>query len=368
MSQVTFQGAVMFIGDQKNSYMSALSLHSSSIELSSSAQLQFINNSALNGAGIHLVGSSSIILNNGSTLMFKHNTAFVQGGAIYADTCTLGQTEFCVFKHSNPALHPDDWGVNITFIVNQLTSGQANAIYVDSVQSYDKSPNYFDETFCWKGWFYSGVERELSSGPAYVNYSGQLNYSIYPGDSLAVAVILTVHDIWGNDITSDQLADGIPVKCINGPICTYDPPTMLSQIPVDCSIDYSNQSSLVYIYPLQFPRISIAIYIKRCDPSDPSCSCNEPSGSFCGICKSPATMSGNCPYSYHSIYNQSCAEGREGILCGKCSEGYAVAINDPDLFCILCNSPYYGVIIFLLLQLVPVLIMLTLLAVLHILY
>ena len=54
------------------------------------------------------------------------------------------------------------------------------------------------------------------------------------------------------------------------------------------------------------------------------------------------------------------------MLCGNCSEGYAVAINDPDLSCIECYSPYYGVVVFILLQLVPVLIMLTLLAVLHI--
>ena len=61
-----------------------------------------------------------------------------------------------------------------------------------------------------------------------------------------------------------------------------------------------------------------------------------------------------------------CAEGREGVLCGKCSEGYAVAINDPDLSCTKCNSPYYGVAIFLFLQLMSTLILLTLLAVLHI--
>ena len=117
MPQVTFQDAVMFIGDQQKSYISALSLRSSSIELSSSAQLQFINNSAVNGAGIHLVGSSSIILNNGSTLMFEHNTASGQGGAIYSDTCVISQTRYCVVKHSNPALHPDDWGVNITLLI-----------------------------------------------------------------------------------------------------------------------------------------------------------------------------------------------------------------------------------------------------------
>ena len=154
MPQVTFQDAVMFIGDQQKSYISALSLRSSSIELSSSAQLQFINNSAVNGAGIHLVGSSSIILNNGSTLMFEHNTASGQGGAIYSDTCVISQTRYCVVKHSNPALHPDDWGVNITFIDNQLTSGQANAIYIDSVQFYDKQEISFAGTFCWRGWFF----------------------------------------------------------------------------------------------------------------------------------------------------------------------------------------------------------------------
>ena len=71
MPHVIFQGAVMFIGDQQNSYISALSLRSSSIELSSSAQLQFINNRAVNGAGIHLVDSSMIILNNGSTILFE---------------------------------------------------------------------------------------------------------------------------------------------------------------------------------------------------------------------------------------------------------------------------------------------------------
>ena len=61
-----------------------------------------------------------------------------------------------------------------------------------------------------------------------------------------------------------------------------------------------------------------------------------------------------------------CSRKIEGILCGNCSKGYAVAINDPDLSCIECNFPNYGVAIFIFLQLVPVLIMLTLMAVFHI--
>ena len=269
MPQVTFQGAVMFIGDQQNSYISALNLHSSSIELSSSAQLQFINNSAYNGAGIQLVDSSSIILNNGSILLFEHNTASGQGGAIYADTCTLSQIDGLDCVISNPALHPDDWGVNITFIDNRLTSGQANAIYIDSVQSYDKQPNSFCGTFCWNGWFYInnlGVKenctRQLRSGPAYYRY-GSLDYTIDSGDSLHDQVQLTIHDAWGKDITDP---DKISIEFISGTAFTHDQPSTLSStIHVNCSNNYTNESSLLYIRPFQFPATRVTIHFHRCD-------------------------------------------------------------------------------------------------------
>ena len=369
MAQVTFQGAVMFIGDQQNSYISALSLRSSSIELSSSAQLQFINNSAVNGAGIHLVGSSSIILNNGSTLLFEHNTVSGQGGAIYADTCTLSQIDGLDCVISNPSLHPDDWGVNITFIDNRLTSGQANAIYIDSVQSYDKQPNYLSGTFCWNGWLYInnlGVKenctRQLRSGPAYYRY-GSLDYTIDSGDSLHDQVQLTIHDAWGKDITDP---DKISIEFISGTAFTHDQPnTLSSTIQVNCSYNYTNESSLLYIRPFQFPATRVTIHFHRCDDLFCGCSESSPTTVQCNACQSPAGRSGECPSSYFFHSNQSCAEGRKGILCGNCSEGYAVAINDPDLSCTQCNYQY-GVAIFLLLQLVPVLIMLTLLAVFHI--
>ena len=369
MPQVTFHGAVMFIGDQQNSYISALSLRSSSIELSSSAQLQFINNSAVNGAGIHLVGSSSITLNNGSTLLFEHNTASGQGGAIYADTCTLSQIDGLDCVISNPALHPDDWGVNITFIDNQLTSGQANAIYIDSVQSYDKQPNSFCGTFCWNGWFYInnfGVKenctRQLRSGPAYYRY-GSLDYTIDSGDSLHDQVQLTIHDAWGKDITDP---DKISIEFISGTAFTHDQPSTLSStILVNCSNNYTNESSLLYIRPFQFPATRVTIHFHRCDDLFCGCSESSPTTVQCNACQSPAGRSGECPSSYFNPFNQSCVQGRKGILCGNCSEGYAVAINDPDLSCTQCNYQY-GVAIFLLLQLVPVLIMLTLLAVFHI--
>ena len=365
--QITFQNDVMLIGDQQNSFMPALSLRSSSIQLSSSAQLHFINNSAYNGAGIHLVGSSSIILNTGSSLLFNHNTASGQGGAIYADTCILSQNESCVFRHTNPSLHPNDWGVNITFIDNKLRTGQTNAIFIDSVQSFDKWPYSFSKMFCWERWHYRnnlGVKEvcstQLRSGPAYVRY-GSLDYTIESGDTLNY--ILAVHDIWGRNITDP---DKIPIEFINGPAFTLDQlSTLSSQILANCSDNYTDQSSLLYIHPLQFSAIRVTIHFRQCSPSTSSPPTHL-SPSLCNICLSSGKV-GYCPSSYSTNDRSlSCVQGRGGILCGNCSEGYAVAINDPDLSCIECDSPYYGVAIFLFLQLVPVLIMLTLLAVLHI--
>ena len=365
---VTFQCDVIFIGNDRNSFVSALTLYSSSIELSSSAQLQFINNSAYNGAGIHLVGSSSIILNTGSTLLFKHNTASGQGGAIYADTCTLSQTELCFFKHFNSSLHPDDWGVNITFIDNQLATGLANSIYIDTVISFNIWQDF--SLFCWKGWSYDGMEvgscsNQLVSGPAYVNYSGPSNYSISPGDNLASVVQLTLHDVWGNDI-SDQ--ENIPVEFVTDFAYTDDQQsTLSSDIHVNCTSNYYlNQTSLLYIHPLQFSEVAITMQF-ICDT--PCNICDNPPWPGPSMCDSfnCATngQHGACP-GYMNCRWSTCARGRDGVLCGNCKNGYAIAINDPDLSCIKCNSPYYGVAIFLLLQLVPVLIMLTLLAVLHI--
>ena len=141
--------------------------------------------------------------------------------------------------------------------------------------------------------------------------------------------------------------------------------TLSSPIKVDCSTDYTNQTSLLFIHPFQFPVISITVHFKHCDSPQCFCSRYDMWGCLQTICQSPGSR-GPCPTSYMSTDNYTCASNREGLLCGKCSEGHAVAINDPDLNCVECKSPYYGIAIFLFLQLVPVLIFLTLLAILHI--
>ena len=369
LPQLTFKGSVLFAHNPELGYtnnVSALALRSSFIALSSSSELQFINNSAVYGAGMHLVGCSSISVDKGSTLLFKHNTASRLGSAIYVESCTVGLagSENCFFSHTNSSLHPNDWGINITFIDNQLGTGRTNAIYIDTIHSCIWSDSS-DRTFCWRGWKYesnSGFKvdciNQLASGPAYVNYTGPLSYTIYPGGYIDNSQF-RVYDIWNNDITDQEK---ILLEVVHGSAFVQQQDMLSSSIGVDCSSDYTNQSSLLYIHPIhQFPGVTVTINFKQC---------NYPECVFCiqlncDFCHSLG-LSGACPYTYMNSTNKTCALHREGILCGRCSEGYSVAFNDPDFTCIECSDPYYGVAIYIFLELVPLLIMLTLMAVFHI--
>ena len=151
---LTLMGVSMFTGNS----VSALSLRSSSsIELLSSTHLQFFSNSAVDGAALHIVDCSSLVVNSGTTLLFKNNTASHHGGAIYSESCTFQQTggRDCFIRHSNTTLHPDEWNIAVTFTKNQA-SGLGDAIYTDTIQSCIWPDQILpgNDTFCWKKWLF----------------------------------------------------------------------------------------------------------------------------------------------------------------------------------------------------------------------
>ena len=62
-----------------------------------------------------------------------------------------------------------------------------------------------------------------------------------------------------------------------------------------------------------------------------------------GLCSDDEeNFNGFCPASYSLCYNQqlcSCSFGHTGRLCGRCKEGYSVALNSHYLECVPCSDP-----------------------------
>ena len=85
------------------------------------------------------------------------------------------------------------------------------------------------------------------------------------------------------------------------------------------------------------------------------------------------SYTGHCPLSYSNCdqYDNkqicSCKYGRHGPLCGQCAERYSVAINSPDLTCVVdCYSNVNGWGLLIALEFIPLTVMIAIIAVLNV--
>ena len=272
---LTLNGNLLFSGNTH----SALCLTASSIELLPSTQLQFISNSGFNGAALHVVDCSSVIVNDGTSLYFENNTASSHGGAIYSESCAQSRG-VCFIRHSNSTLDPDQWQTNVTFINNQADI-LGNSIYVDSIQSCVWPTYNKNTTFCWKGWFPAERDNclnQLRSGPVYVTNNDTAKYTVYPGECINLHDF-TVFDDWGNDITDqailqvDVLSGAIRAFSYNEPDCgCYYAPDPCSfsvrsckpgdfAIRSDCESNYANHDSQILIHRPPTSEHLVMVYV-----------------------------------------------------------------------------------------------------------
>ena len=424
-------------------------MSSSRVQLLPGTQLHFINNTAREGAALHLVDCSAVIVSNNSAIYFKSNSAVLRGGAIYADNCGIAQNggRQCFVRHVNEDLNPNNWGANFTF-VNNIASDINNSIHVNSIRPciWTGTNDSVDDTFCWKGWSYDGKEgnclSQLQSDPAFVNTSAIGNITVFLGEPFGLMNVVVTDD-WGRDMKQSSLE----IEVLSGPALLKSRDSRLSishpqkrliiqtkeiTFLANCSrsTTYYKQKSVLSIGPNHLSGI-INVQFKSCDESSFSngslclllygclqtiqnaysaCSiiidCNSNSDFNCSYCPfssgitipSGACMSqdndtrhfysGPCPTTYRkrNLYpldytlntasisnlflsqnfnNLTCAPHREGKLCGRCTEGYGIAFNSPYFICVPCES-YTGAAMFVFLGILPVFVMMTILAVLHI--
>ena len=366
---LVFKNASVFA----NNSISAISLYSSSIELLPSAQLQFINNSAVYGAALYNVDCSSIILNNNTAMLFVNNTASHHGDAIYVKSCSMGLNKHrdCFVRHRNSGMHPDKWNVNLTFI------GANTAIYIDSVQSCILGGDY---AFCWKGWhFVSDCQDHLKSGVQYIEYKGY--NKINPGDCINLKKDFSIQDYWGHDMAEETslvahtLVDGARIvdsnECQCHPPLSPDPYTVVScsdeNILVLPNSDNSGERSIL-IHPPELPGIIVQLSFQLCEHGMVF---NKTRGCVCDLLHYAAectkTSSSICTTSFDNIdqiFTNTVYSNGWG-MCGSCNDtGDGVAINSPSFICAKCS--WYSVAIFVFVELVPMFFMMTILAVFHI--
>ena len=377
-------------------FQSALGLTASSIELLPSAQLWFTNNNGSNGAALHIVDCSSVIVNDNTSIYFENNKATNHGDAIYSEACSQTRGE-CFIKHNNLSLEPDEWKVSLNF---NSSSGNSSLIYMDSIKSC-VWPNYSkNTTFCWKGWsFWSYIKRDschkyLRSGPASItNNANRTNYTVYPGECINLKDF-TVFDDLNNDITSvanlqvsvlsgdiqtinhkepDCVCNYIIRPLNTGLVRSYNRPCQPHEFVIKsltCSKGYNNGSSLILIYPShQLYGITLDLSLKTCDNGS---TCKENSG-YCYILDSAYSYEAACNATNNDYFKENIMLIQKQ-LCGSCvsvdgnenlESNVGFAVNFPSLTCIICRENSAGVGYYLL-SILLVMIMMTILAVLHI--
>ena len=412
---IEFSGNVTFTRNNAT----PIEIHYSSVKFNSDSSIIFTENSGGYGGAIALHNCAQMIVSPKTYFNFTKNVAKHKGGAIYIGTCARSSTisEDCFIQYSNLTVHPDHWHTSFVFYNNKADE-YGNAIYADNFSpcwwpiSNFSSELVPSQTFCWKPWMFESKPSKcndsngVSSGPAFLQSRDNGTASIYPGQ--------TIHPPYANDSRKYLLKD------VSFRVCAMSPALVASEASKDgAKCTTSNQSVIVLCshsqgcneseslivfetLELQQPlQVAIIATIKSCkwpyqfhstkhkcvltgnvfccdSKCQEECSFSDKVWTNYGYCYSTKNQSegfvyGVCPLGYcyygktfhaEDIVSYCHAMNRGGRLCGRCTESYGVPINSPYLECTKCSS--YGLLWFLLLEMLPVTLMVIIILILSI--
>ena len=205
---------------------SAIVAIASTIIITENSTINFIENSATQGAAISLLAESYIVMNKGTHYNFMHNSATQRGGAIYAEIegekDTISPNCFLTYKDEviNSIDDPKSWDVNVRFVNNTVGNGVSegqpvcrngsqlpqsdyiyNAIFATSILSCLFPSNHYEvtleekqEVFCWNQdvWQYTCPcpNHEIQTEPSKIVPHG--TFYVTPG--VNTQVNLTAYD------------------------------------------------------------------------------------------------------------------------------------------------------------------------------
>ena len=410
--QVIFEGTLLF---DSNGY-SAMLVSSGQIVVKPNSTLTFTNNKGLRGGAIHLRSFSSILVSDNCTLKFFNNTATEYGGAIYQHSTEVRELfagRSCFLEYNGRSGKKER---NIDFVFAGNTAPiSGSSIYASSFGPcfYSKHGKLNDHTVAEFlndiGNFTLDPMNRIreniagalgTSGVEFINENERNTLSTFPG--MRFSLPLLIQDELKQDYQTEfftQIVRGniqADLYTVNKSIKVYGSPHDSAEL-----VATTQNAFLILQY-------SMVVELLPCPPgyyfstsdSRPSCRCSSTviEQAFLGITKcNPDNFtaviesgywagyyndSGDlyiavCPYEFctvrtefgqeYSLPNTSanlslfvCTPGRQGVLCGECTEGYSMYYHSRRFSCREDDKCSHGIVFYMISELIPVFVFFTL--------
>jgi len=406
---IVFKESVEFISNSG----SALAVYDTTASFSDNCNASFISNSAWVGGAVALLGAAQMWINPNTVFLFQNNMAELKGGAIYAlqtSRHNLLSGGNCFLKYNDIFVaSPDNWTTKFTFDKNSAPIG--SSIFATTLLSCAWGASFGDLNFTltkilhWTNFSYNPLNSNtIATEVSKISLDTSTQAEFIPGKYTKLP-ITTTDDI-GNDITRSlqlvsrnkervnvtwQLTDnssialqGVPSNIATIQIVTDNPRVISANLSVkllECPPGYyfdSDKNQTCHCSYLNNSQQLDGIFL--CDSETFTAKIKR--GYWAGYhlsTKHPTPsdinlLTGQCPRHYcyvqeheislptesniTSLNELFCSPvNRNGTLCGRCSDGYAVAINSVYFECINCSDSgwlsQHGWIIYVLTEYVP---------------
>ena len=395
---VQFTGTMEFVGN----FGAGTVAVAAKINFTEHTTVKFINNTAVRGAAIGLLGSAVMIVSPNTSYLFENNSASQLGGAIYADI--IGErtplSRNCFMQYSVFNTPPEEWEVQFTFVNNTIDGNdrsKANSIYAPSIlpclrenllEIFPKDYNITRRVFCWNEttWNYTNHTcwEEIQTAAAVLDIPPILQ--VTAGKSASMNI--TAWDDLNNNIT-DYLV--LTAQSETSAISIDRRSHYISSNTIDLHLDDNNKTGeLLSIHLQTLPERVLTsplnVTFKQCTAglklvtSKGTCEFvgnyknylrfNLSSGyaeifrgywignssdgvdvaGFCLYCngfstRHNSTDGGYIPLDFTIRENRECLEGnRMGFLCSQCQPNYSTAIFANDLQCKNTSQVHNGIV------------------------
>ena len=389
---IKFHGRLLFLGNHGTALAAA-----GTYLLFNDCNAEFTNNSGLKGGAISLLGAADMVASDFTKMTFTHNHAKIYGGAIYVvyiEQENLIDYFNCFARPTKPFKHLHQWTANFVFIDNSAEMSGSSIFTTSSDPCEVNSGNIL----CSARWnyFQKGravhCKKEISTEPGYVQRMDSTTIKTIPGK--IASLNLSILDDFQHELNKQtvfaahiQYADTTNISINDEFRYVADQKIVINGVSGSRSHLHlhtiGNRAWHLHIpvelldcppgFILKFHKRKSASHCKcyknhtyrgalECDPEEFESYLS--SGYWMGYRTESENNTqqdlvvSSCPpgfCEYDEGYNtqkkirvtdrasrNKLCLNREGVLCGKCIDGYGPAVNCDSYSCVVCQEESIG--------------------------